>query len=145
MTVVYDVPASRLIKEVAKALRKVEAVKPPKWAPFVKTGTDREKAPEEKDWWYTRCASVLRKVHVYGPVGIMKLRRKYGGKANRGHNPEAKRGGSGAVIRIALQQLERAGLVKKTKEGRVTTPKGTSLLDDTAHEIKKEIPELRKY
>ncbi len=145
MTVVYDAPASRVIKEVAKELKKLEAIKPPKWAQFAKTGAGKEKAPEDKEWWYVRCASLLRKIHVHGPLGIANLCREYGSKVNRGHNPEAKRKGSGAVIRVALQQLQRAELVKKTKEGRITTPKGTSLLDDVAHEVKKEIPELRKY
>ncbi|HIP62762.1 MAG TPA: 30S ribosomal protein S19e, partial [Archaeoglobus profundus] len=52
-------------------------------------------------------------------------------------------------IRKALQQLEKAGFVKKTPEGRVVTPKGRSFLDKIATEIKKElvkkIPELAKY
>lgn len=137
MTTVYDVRPSELIKGLVEVLKKVEAVEPPEWAPYVKTGGDREKQPEEKDWWYTRAASILRKIHVHGPVGIPTLRREYGGKKNRGHNPEGRRRGSGAVIRRALQQLEKAELVKKTKEGRITTPKGVSLLDKTAAQLRR--------
>ena len=42
---------------------------------------------------------------------------------------------SGKIIRAALSQLEHAELVVKTKEGRKISPKGQSLLDNTAHEI----------
>ena len=60
-----------------------------------------------------------------------------------------KRGGA-VIIRSSLQQLEKAGLVKKVeKKGRVMTPKGISLLDSLATEIQKKLekdmPELKKY
>ncbi len=101
--------------------------------------------PENKDWWYIRSAAILRKVHIKGPIGIQTLGKVYGGKKNRGVKPERKMRGSGAVIRKMLQQLEGAGLIKKTKNGRVTTPKGISVLDKTASRIKKDIPQLSKY
>lgn len=145
MTTVYDVPASRLISELSKELKKIKTIQPPEWAKYVKTGVDREKSPDNEDWWYVRSASLLRKVYVQGPIGIPTLRRIYGGKKNRGHKPEKKRGGSGSIIRHILKQLESAGLVEKTEKGRVVTKKGTSLLDKISHNIKKEIPELRKY
>lgn len=138
MTTVYDVPALQVIKEVAEELKKVENIKPPAWASFVKTGGDREKQAEGEDWWYVRSASILRKVRLHGPVGIPTLRGEYGGKKNRGSKPEAVRRGSGAVIKNILLQLERSGFVKKTKKGRVATPLGISMLDKTAHRIKRE-------
>lgn len=134
---IYDVPAS-VVKDIAEELKKIEAVKPPEWSQFVKTGGDRERRPENADWWYVRSASVLRKIRLYGPIGIPTLRRKYGGKKNRGHNPEAMRRGSGTIIRNVIHQLEKAGLLKKTKEGRVATPKGIALLDKISHKIKGE-------
>ncbi len=145
MATLYDVPASKLIEELSKELKANEMIRPPKWSGFVKTGTDREKQPADKDWWYTRAASVLRKVHIQGPIGIPTLRRLYGGKGNIGTKPDAQRRGSGSVIKHVLVQLEKAGLVEKTKRGRITTPAGISLLDKTAAKIKKGIPELEKY
>jgi len=142
---VYDVPASMLIEELAAKFKAQGELRPPEWAVYVKTGGDKEKRPEIDDWWYIRCASLLRKVHIRGPVGVPTLRRLYGGKKNRGHNPEAMRGASGSLLRDMLKQLEEAGLIKKTKEGRVTTPKAASLLDSIASKIKREIPELEKY
>ncbi len=149
MATVYDVPPDMLIQRVAERLKEMEEIKPPEWAMFVKTGVHKERSPEQEDWWYVRVAAILRKVYVNQPVGLERLRTAYGGRKNRGVKPEKFRKGSGSIIRKALQQLEKAGLVKKTESGRVVTPEGKSLLDKTAAEIKreleKEIPALVKY
>ncbi len=147
MVTVYDVPADLLIQRVAEKLK--DMVAPPEWAKYVKTGTHKQRAPQQKDWWYYRLASIFRRVYIDGPVGIERLRTYYGGRKRRGVKPPKFRKGSGAIIRTALHQLEQLGFVKKTKEGRVVTPMGRSFLDRTAAEIKrelvKEIPELAKY
>ncbi len=137
MTTVFDVPADNLIKELAKVLKEEKKVTVPEWGPFVKSGGDREKKPDDRDWWYTRSASLLRKIHIHGPTGIHELQKFYGGKKNRGYKPERRSGASGAVIRNILQQLEKAGLIEKTKEGRKTSPKGVSLLDKISNKIQK--------
>lgn len=147
----YDVPPSILIERLTKYLKEnVDAVKPPEWALYVKTGVHKERPPQNPDWWYIRCASLLRKVYINGPIGVEHLRSKYGGRKDRGVKPEHTRKGSGAIIRKALQQLEEAGLVETVKgRGRIVTPKGRSLLDLLSTEIKKEmektVPELMKY
>ena len=150
MTTVYDVPPEQLIKKVAEKLKENENIQPPEWAPYVKTGAHREKPPEDSDWWYTRVAAVLRKVYIKGPIGIEHLRAEFGGKRDRGSKRYHPVKGSGSIVRKALQQLEAAGYVKKNgTRGRVITPEGQRLLDNTAHEVKleiiKDIPELGKY
>ncbi|WP_297500962.1 30S ribosomal protein S19e [Thermococcus sp.] len=150
MATVYDVPGDLLVERVAQALKEVEEIKPPEWAAFVKTGKHKERIPEQEDWWYHRVASILRKVYIDGPIGIERLRTWYGGRKNRGHAPEHFYKAGGSIIRKALQQLEKAGLVQKVPgEGRVVTPKGQGFLDKIATELKKEleeqIPELKKY
>ena len=133
MTSIRDYKASETIAKVKQELKKIDSVKPPEWSKFVKTGAHKERTPVEKDWWYTRCASVLRRVYLYGPFGVSKLRVKYGGKKNRGHKPEKFYMGSGNILRKVLQQLEKAELIKYKKEGirkgRIITPKGESLLN----------------
>jgi len=47
--------------------------------------------------------------------------------------------GSGSVVREALQQLEKAGYVKKIKKGRQMTPAGQAFLDDMAHKIRSKM------
>lgn len=144
---VYDVPAELLISRVAEKLK--NAVSQPEWAKFVKTGVNRERAPEQPDWWYIRLASIFRRIYIDGPVGIERLRTFYGGRKRRGVRLAHFYKGSGAIIRNALHQLEQLGFVKKTPKGRVVTPAGRAYLDKIAFEIKselsKQIPELRKY
>ncbi len=137
----YDVPASLLIEKLAKYLKdEVDEVVPPPWAPLVKTGSHTERQPQNPDWWYVRCASLLRKIYLYGPIGVERLRSYYGGRVRRGARPEHARKGGGAIIRKALQQLEKAGLVEVYgNKGRVVTRKGRSLLDKLSTEVKREI------
>ncbi|MCD6113913.1 MAG: 30S ribosomal protein S19e [Thermoprotei archaeon] len=152
MVTAVQVPADRLIAEVARYLKeRVPEVKPPEWAAYVKTGAHKERVPEDPDWWYYRCASILRKLYVREtPVGIERLRTAYGGRKNYGVAPEHFVKGSSSVIRKALQQLEKAGLVVKVKgKGRTLSPKGRSLLDKMANKIMRELArenkELEKY
>jgi small subunit ribosomal protein S19e len=151
MVTALEVPADLLIKKVAEKLKSMPQIRPPAWAFYAKTGTFKEHPPEDPEWWYYRAASILRKLYKRGtPVGIERLRTAYGGRINRGSAPEHFRKGSGAVIRKILQQLERAGLVIRIKgKGRTLSPRGRSLLDNTAYEIMKELaeqnPVLKKY
>jgi len=150
MTTAYDVPAKDLIDALKKKLQNEEYVVPPEWGDYVRTSTSRENPPEKKDWWYTRCASLLRKIYINNNIGIERLKSKYGGKRDRGSKPYRAKGGSGSIIRTALAQLEKAGFVSKIRgKGRILTPKGISLLDNTAYEVKKNLidyyPELKKY
>ena len=150
MTTVYDVPSKDLIDAVAKKLQSDESIVIPNANIFSRTGVDRENPPMNKNWWYSRCASILRKIYINNVIGIEHLRSEYGGRRDRGSKPYKAKSGSGSIVRRALQQLEKAGYVTKIKgKGRVLTPKGKSFLDNMSHEILKEVmaynPELKKY
>ena len=138
MTTVYDVPPDKLVKTVGEKLKKNKAVAMPKWGLDVKMGVSKELPPQDKDWWWVRCASVLRQIYIHGPVGVSRLRTYYGGRKRRGVKKGRFKGASGKIIREALSQLELAGYVTKTKRGRKISPKGQSFLDNTANELKQE-------
>ena len=139
MPTVYDVAVDSLINELSKRLKEeFKEIKAPAWAPYVKTSVTKERAPEDPDWWFKRCASLLRKVYINGPVGVSRLRTAYGGRQHRGKSPERFAKGSGAIIRNALKQLEAAGLIEKNSVGRKVTDKGRSLIDKIAGEILKK-------
>ena len=137
----YDADAQELIIKAAEELKKIPEIKPPVWATFVKTGMHKERPPVDSGWWYIRAASVLRTIYRLGPVGVSKLRTKYGGKKNRGVKKEHFFRGSGNILRKCLQQLEKAGFVKFAEKGvhkgRAITPKGRSFLDKIANNLKK--------
>ena len=141
MVNVYEVNPDKLIQEASKELMKLEVMKKPWWANFVKTSVAKERFPVDSNWWYTRAASILRKMYILDkPIGTNKLRNFYGGRKNRGHKPSKFYKGSGKIIRVILQQLEKAELIKQTSKGahkgRILTPQGTSLLDKIAGQIK---------
>ena len=133
---VYDIEANKLIEKTADELRKIDELKMPDWARFVKTGVFKERPPLNNDWWYLRQASMLRKIYLKGPIGVEKLKTDYGGRKNRGYKPEKFFKGSGKIIRIVLQQLEKIELIKKAEKGvykgRIITAKGKSFLDKLA-------------
>lgn len=140
MVTVYDVPPEKLIAKTAAQLKQMDTIQAPDWAEFVKTGMHTEKAPLQQDWWFTRTASVLRKVYLIGPVGSSRLAAEYGGFVDRGSKPNRAVKGSRAIARRCLIQLEKSGLVAKDKKnGRVITPKGQALLDKMSKEVYDEI------
>jgi small subunit ribosomal protein S19e len=150
MTTLYDVPTKELIDEVAKKLQNDKSIVLPEENRYVRTGVHKENPPTNKDWWYVRCAAILRKIYIKNAIGIEQLRAEYGGRKNRGSKPSKARRGSGSIARRAVQQLEKAGYVTRIKgKGRVLTPKGRSFLDNTSHEIIKNVeayyPGLEKY
>lgn len=151
MTTVYDVPAQPLIDRIASEMEDQDAVQPPEWAPFVRTGADKERPPEQEGWWFTRTAAVLRKVYLEGPIGTERLASHYGGKRRTDVSPPEAVKGSRSIIRKVLQQLEEADLVEQpqNEDGRTVTPEGQSFLDDLSHQVQEdlvdEVPELAKY
>lgn len=139
-----DVPSDKLIGALAVQVKNLPGMKEPEWAHFVKTGSHAERPPSDADWWYTRAASLLRKLYIHGPVGLSYLVSTYGGSKALKYSPKHHRDASGSPIRKLLQQLEQAELVAKTPKGRVLTPKGRAMLDKASKEIFATISEADK-
>ena len=149
MAKVYDIPADMLIKKLTEIL-KSEDINPPTWISFVKTGVHADKPPQKVDWWYTRCASILRKIYLNGPISITDMRSMYGGGKARGYGIASHRYAGGAIIRNAVHGLEKLGYVEMVeKKGRIVTKQGMKKLDNLSTEILKELiqttPKLKIY
>jgi small subunit ribosomal protein S19e len=136
---IYELNAQEYNLKLAEALKKVEEFKEPEWVKFVKSGPAKERPIDDEDFWHKRAASVLRNIYKTGSVGVQRLRTKYGSKKNRGFKPEAFKKGSGKIIRIILQQADKAGFteiqkpvrgVRSKKPGRILTDKGKKFLED---------------
>ncbi|MDQ4050969.1 MAG: 30S ribosomal protein S19e [Thermoproteota archaeon] len=150
MAKVYDVPADKLIAKLADQLKKDKKIDPPTWSQFVKTGPHAQRIPQNRDWWYVRCASLLRKIYLHGPLGVAELRVEYGGRKKSGYNLAHHKDSSGAIIRNALHQLEASGyIVKVQRKGRIISSEGMKKMDRLATEIHKELvktmPQLQRY
>jgi small subunit ribosomal protein S19e len=136
MANVFDVKGSELVSVAAQKLK--DKFPKPDYLNYVKSGANKERPPLDPDFWYVRSASILRQVYVNGPVGVSRLRGRYGSSkghtVHRHHHAEA----GGSIIRDALIALETVNYVKKTKKGRVITPEGKSFLDKLSKEMKKD-------
>ena len=136
MVSVKDVDSQEFIEKLAENLEKMKELEQPDWSNFVKTGVHKERPPEQKNWWWLREASILRKLYLKQRLGVSKFRKIYGGRKNLGHRPEHKRKASGAIIRRMLQQLEAVQLIKKNgKKGRVLTARGKAFMNELAKNI----------
>jgi small subunit ribosomal protein S19e len=137
----YEVPADLFIKRLAAYIKEnVGEVTPPGWSITAKTGSHRKQPPQDPDWWYKRCASILRKLYIHGTVGVSRLRGEYGGRNRQGTSREHAGSGGGSSVREPLQQLEQAKFVSKVeKKGRMLTSEGSSLLDKISAEMLKEL------
>ncbi len=118
---------------------------PPNWASYVKTGHGKQRPPINQDWWYVRAAAVLLSVQKLGPVGVSKLSVKYGGRKNKGMQPEKFANASRNILRKILQQLESLGYIKQAvkdvHKGRIVTTSGVKFINDCSKEaavVKKE-------
>jgi small subunit ribosomal protein S19e len=135
-----EVDPKKFIEVCKEKMKKIDSIKPPNWASFAKTGMSRQLPPKQSDWWYTRAASILRKIYLDGPVGVERLRTHYGGRKQRGHKPERFKKSGGSNIRKILQQLEKAGLIEKSKKpkksGRIISESGRKFISDIIKEVK---------
>jgi small subunit ribosomal protein S19e len=139
MTSVYEVPADKFLAKLAEELEKIPEFKMPEWVMFVKTGPARARPPVDRDFWYKRAGSILRQAYLRGIVGVGRLKTKYGGRKKRGVKPAEFRKAGGKIIRVILQQAEKAGFVEKSKSkkaGRQLTKKGKEFLDKVAGETR---------
>ena len=135
MVSVHDVPSAKLVSALAEQMKGTPGVEQPDWAKLVKTGSHAERPPASADWWFTRAASLLRKLYLHGPVGLGDLERAYGGSKALKYYPKHHRDAGGSSIRKILKQLEQAELVAKTPKGRVLSSKGRAMLDKTSKEL----------
>ncbi len=130
-----DVPSAKLIGALAEQMKGLPGMEEPDWARWVKTGSHAERPPASPDWWFTRAASVMRKLYMHSPVGLTDLERAYGGTKALHYYPKHHRDAGGSSIRRILRQLEQAELVSKTPKGRILTPKGRAMLDKTSRHV----------
>jgi len=87
---------------------------------------------------------------MYQQIGINELRNEYGGGKPSGDGAAHHKDAGGAIIRNAIQGLEKLGYVEKVeKKGRIISKQGMQKLDRLATEILKELivenPQLKIY
>ena len=135
MAEVKSIEAGKYNSMLAEALKKDKSFEKPDWVDFVKTGVGKMRPNIEPDFWHRRAASILRQIYIKEVVGVQRLRTRYGNRKKRGMKPKRFYKGGGKIIRVLLQQSEKAGLLMKAegkKKGRKLTSKGKELLEKIA-------------
>jgi len=138
MANIYDVNTAEVVKLTAERLK--DKMPKPAYIDYVKSGPNKERIPQDPDFWYMRSASILRQVYLNGPIGVSRLRTRYGSRqghvVHRHHHVKA----GGSTIRHALHGLEKLGYIEKNKKGKkgmVITKQGQSFLDKISKELNK--------
>lgn len=130
---IYDIDNREFNKKLTNELKKIPEFEIPQWMYFVKSSVSKERPPHEEDFWYIRAASILKQIYLRKTVGVNRLKIRYGGRKSRGVKPSRFRKGSGKIVRVILQQAEKAGLLEKSiqkSKGRQLTEKGKKLLEN---------------
>ncbi|KAJ9050259.1 Protein component of the small (40S) ribosomal subunit [Entomophthora muscae] len=131
-----DVSHSAFIPAYAAHLKRSGKIEVPKWVDLVKTGTHKQLAPYDADWFFVRCAAVARHIYLRRGVGVGAVQKRTGGLKNRGNRPSKRKEGSGSVARKVLQALESLGLIdKEERGGRKLTEAGRRELDRIAVQV----------
>eukprot|EP00178_Gracilaria_changii_P010756 TRINITY_DN31236_c0_g1_i1.p1 TRINITY_DN31236_c0_g1~~TRINITY_DN31236_c0_g1_i1.p1 ORF type:complete len:154 (+),score=23.19 TRINITY_DN31236_c0_g1_i1:44-505(+) len=135
---VRDVPASDFIATYAKHLKRSGRIEIPNWADLVKGSAAHELSFYNPEWFYIRVASIARQVY-FKPQGVGTLRRHYGRNKRKGAVPNRQSKVGSSILRAALKNLEKLGVLEKPKEagGRRITFSGRRDLDRIAGRIVK--------
>lgn len=135
-TTVKDVDQDKIVQGVALFLKKSGKLKVPDNMDIVKTSKSKELGPYNNDWFYIRCASILRRMYHRGPIGVGGVKKIYGARQRNGSCPSHFCRADGAVARRAVQALENIKLVEKHADGgRKLSAQGQRDLDRIASQI----------
>lgn len=136
---VYDFDQQEYNLKLAEALKEIPEFEVPEWVEFVKSSASKERPINDPDFWHKRAASILKQIYKRKTVGVSRLRTKYGSKKDRGMKPEEFRKAGGKIIRLILQQCDKAGLteislpnkkIKSIKSGRKLTQYGIKFMEE---------------
>ena len=134
---IYDLNSQEYNLKLAEALKNASILEEPEWIKFVKSSPSKERPIDDPMFFYKRTASIMKQIYKKHIVGVERLRVRYGSKKSRGSRPEEFRKSGGKIIRVILQQLDKAGLTElvktdrnsKAKPGRKLTKKGREFME----------------
>nr|CDS26122.1 ribosomal protein S19e [Hymenolepis microstoma] len=140
---VKDVDGHVYVVALAKFLKNSNKIQPPEWVDVVKLSTANELAPSDPDWFFVRCAAILR--HLYlRPTGITGLSKAFGRGKRYGVSPRHHVNAYTGIIRRCLRDLESIGIVeKRTDGGREISRSGRRDMDSVAFQTKKALAAMK--
>ena len=122
MANIFEVKGDVLVRKVALRLKEQKIPKPA-YVDYVKTSPSKERIPQDSDFWYFRCASVLRQVYINGPVGVSKLRTRFG-----------------TVVKEHPEINKARLIVKAEKNPKALVAKAIEEIEDKLKEVESKLP-----
>ena len=131
----YRLDAHKLVDAISSTLEK-EKVELPIHGDLIKTGCGRQYSPYEKNWFYTRMASIVRQAMCKDKVSMTGLAHKYGVRKNRGVKPTKFTRGSRYVIGKAIDNLIQLGWFDFNQTDGIITEKAGKVLEKIMADLK---------
>lgn len=133
---IYKVKPRDFIDALSDYLISSNKVKLPENYDILKTGYGREHAPEDRNWYYIRLASIVRKIILKGRVSHGKLAADYGNRKDRGVRPSKKTGAGKYLIDTALKNLESMGWINWSQGNDILTSSAKEILSEIIEKVK---------
>ncbi|XP_057614587.1 40S ribosomal protein S19-like [Chionomys nivalis] len=114
---VKEVNQPEFVRALAAFFKKSAKLKVSEWVDTVKLAKHKELAPYDKNWFYTRAASIACHLYQHGGAGVGSMTKIYGGWQRNGVRPSHFSRGSKSVVRHILQALEGLKMVEKDQDG----------------------------
>ena len=142
---IKDVPADKFISAYAAHLKKTQKIQPLEGHGYLKTAYYKDMQPENPDWYYVRAAALARKMYLRPQIGVGRLRHLFGSCRRNGFARNKHGKAAGKIIRHALIQLEKAGILTRYKDQgevydtRVVSKEGQKELNEVAKNVFKAL------
>merc|ERR1711991_827804 len=94
----------------------------PNCTELMKQSHGNQRAPENKDWFFYRCAAVLRRIYVRPGTGYGGMGKAFGILKNNGSRPEKTVKATRGLLHWACRSLQGLKLVAKGKESGPSSP-----------------------
>ena len=138
MDSVFRVQPAPLLRAIADTLKKNQQIALPKDVDLIKTGSSRENAPSDRDWFYMRMAAIIRQAMCKGRVSLKGLAYRFGARKNRGVRPSKFARASTFVIGSAIEQLEKIGWINFKNSGSILTDSAREVLGELIEKVNEE-------
>ncbi|KAG7199197.1 hypothetical protein KM043_018071 [Ampulex compressa] len=96
-----DVDQHKFVKAFAAFLKKTGKMRVPEWVDIVKSARFKELAPYDPDWYFIRCAALVRHIYIRSPIGVGAVTKIFGGRKRNGRKLTSQ--GRRDLDRIAAQ------------------------------------------
>ncbi|AFM99424.1 ribosomal protein S19 [Encephalitozoon hellem] len=132
---IYEVRPEKFNEALKSYLKSTNMVVPLQDYDIMKTGTGKEQAPIEDDWYFTRMASIVRQISIKGAVTPEFLAKRYGTRKNRGCRPSKYVNAFPEIGISVLENLKNMGWINEHSKD-MLTEKGRTVVKEIIEKVR---------